>query len=68
MKIDGRTTLHGIMGLPVSHSLSPAMHNAAFEALGLNCVYVPFAVEDVAAGHGWFPGSQGPGRQCHHSP
>ncbi|MEJ2690626.1 MAG: shikimate dehydrogenase [Deltaproteobacteria bacterium] len=47
MKIDGRTVLHGIMGLPVSHSLSPAMHNAAFEALGLNCVYVPFAVEDV---------------------
>ncbi|MCX6379439.1 MAG: shikimate dehydrogenase, partial [Armatimonadetes bacterium] len=26
------------------HSLSPAMHNAAFEALGLNYVYVPFAV------------------------
>ena len=48
MRIDGSTILHGIMGLPVSHSLSPAMHNAAFEALGLNCVYVPFAVEDVA--------------------
>lgn len=48
MRIDGSTTLHGIMGMPVSHSLSPAMHNAAFEALGLNGVYVPFAVEDVA--------------------
>lgn len=47
MRIDGRTILYGIMGLPVSHSLSPAMHNAAFEALGLNAVYVPFAVEDV---------------------
>jgi len=48
MPIDGRTKIFGIMGKPVSHSLSPAMHNAAFEALGLNNVYVPFPVSDVA--------------------
>ena len=47
MQLDGATQLYGIMGNPVSHSLSPAMHNAAFAACGLNKVYVPFAVVDV---------------------
>lgn len=49
MPVDGATELYGIMGNPVSHSLSPAMHNAAFQHLGLNKVYVPFATQDVAA-------------------
>lgn len=35
------TRLVGILGWPVAHSLSPAMHNAAFEELGLDWVYVP---------------------------
>ncbi|MFA7383775.1 MAG: shikimate dehydrogenase [Desulfurivibrionaceae bacterium] len=48
MEINGATELYGIMGNPVAHSLSPAMHNAAFAALGLNKVYLPFAVQDVA--------------------
>lgn len=48
MPIDGTTEIYGIMGRPVAHSLSPAMHNAAFQALGLNKVYLPFAVENVA--------------------
>lgn len=48
MHLDGRTELYGIMGKPVSHSLSPAMHNAAFSELDLNKVYVPFEVENVA--------------------
>lgn len=47
--IDGKTKLYGITGNPVTHSLSPAMHNAAFAELGVNGVYVPFPVEDVAA-------------------
>jgi shikimate dehydrogenase len=33
------------MGKPVSHSLSPAMHNTAFQKIGLNSVYVAFEVE-----------------------
>ena len=39
------TRLVGIVGDPVSHSLSPRMHNAAFEALGLDWAYVPLPVE-----------------------
>lgn len=48
MKINGATELYGIMGNPVAHSLSPAMHNGAFAALGLNKAYLPFVVQDVA--------------------
>jgi shikimate dehydrogenase len=44
MMIDGHTTLVGLIGWPVEHSLSPAMHNAAFDALGLNWRYVPLSV------------------------
>ncbi len=39
--ISGRTRVFAILGDPVFHSLSPAMHNAAFRALGLDAVYVP---------------------------
>ncbi len=42
--IDGRTQLVGLIGWPVDHSLSPAMHNAAFDALGLNYRYLPLPV------------------------
>jgi shikimate dehydrogenase len=42
--ITGRTTLVGVMGYPVEHSCSPAMHNAAFAALGLDWAYVPLPV------------------------
>jgi shikimate dehydrogenase len=38
--IGGKTRVFAILGDPVSHSLSPAMHNAAFRALGLDAVYV----------------------------
>ncbi len=33
-----------IIGDPIDHSLSPAMHNAAFKSVGLNCVYIAFRV------------------------
>jgi shikimate dehydrogenase len=39
--IDGSTRVFALLGDPVAHSLSPAMHNAAFHALGLHAVYVP---------------------------
>jgi len=35
-----------IIGDPVDHSLSPAMHNAAFKALNLNCTYIAFRVAE----------------------
>jgi shikimate dehydrogenase len=43
-KITGRTKVVGVIGDPVEHSRSPQMHNAAFDALGLDYVYVPFHV------------------------
>lgn len=36
----------GIIGNPLSHSLSPTIHNAAFDYLGLNWCYVPLPVEE----------------------
>ncbi|MSQ77271.1 MAG: shikimate dehydrogenase [Nitrospiraceae bacterium] len=47
MEINTRTQLCGLLGNPVEHSLSPAIHNAAFEKLGLNFVYLAFKVEDL---------------------
>ena len=41
LHVSGETRTVGIIGWPVAHSLSPAIHNAAFEALGLDWVYVP---------------------------
>lgn len=42
MKITGRTRVCALIGHPVEHSLSPVMHNAAFQHLGLDYVYVAF--------------------------
>lgn len=42
--MSGRTRVVALLGFPVAHSRSPAMHNAAFEALRLAYRYVPFAV------------------------
>lgn len=43
--VTGATRLAGIVGNPVSHSLSPRMQNAAFAAAGLDWAYVPLPVE-----------------------
>ena len=40
----GATQVTGVFGHPVHHSQSPAMHNAAFQEMGLDFVYVPFSV------------------------
>jgi shikimate dehydrogenase len=44
MNTNGKTKVCAIIGDPVEHSLSPVMHNAAFQKLGLNIVYVAFTV------------------------
>lgn len=52
MQVTAKTNLFGIVGYPVSHSLSPKMHNQAFAALGLNYCYLPLPVSsrDLAQG------------------
>ena len=42
--INSETTVYGVIADPVGHSLSPDIHNAAFQHLGINSVYVPFRV------------------------
>lgn len=48
MAINGNTRLAGVIGWPIEHSLSPAMHNAAYKVLGLDWVYLPLPVRDSA--------------------
>ncbi|MGE4558928.1 MAG: shikimate dehydrogenase [Desulfobulbus sp.] len=48
--IDGHTRLFGIIGRPVTHSMSPAMHNAAFAELGINGVYIPLQPDNLEQG------------------
>jgi len=43
--ITGKTRMYGIIGCPVTHSLSPVMQNAAFKAAAIDALYAPFAVE-----------------------
>jgi shikimate dehydrogenase len=45
--IDSNTFLCGLIGNPVTHSLSPVMHNQAFAAIGYNAVYLAFRVTDL---------------------
>lgn len=50
MRTTGRTRLFVLLGDPVAHSLSPTMHSAAFQAMGLDATYVglPCRRDDVA--------------------
>ena len=45
MGITGNTKTIAIFGDPIGHTLSPAMHNAAFSSMGLDYIYVPFHVK-----------------------
>lgn len=42
--ISGKTVVCGLIGDPVEHTMSPAMHNAAYRQVGLDYVYIPFRV------------------------
>lgn len=44
-------SLYGVLGNPVAHSLSPWLHNRLFEQYGLESIYLPFLLDDVAS---WF--------------
>jgi 3-dehydroquinate dehydratase/shikimate dehydrogenase len=46
-KINHNSAIYGLVGFPAMHSVSPHMHNAAFEHLQLDGVYIPFEVKDA---------------------
>jgi len=39
------TTVYGVVGSPIAHSMSPAIHNAAFQQAGIDGIYIPLRVE-----------------------
>ncbi len=45
--VSAATRLYGVIGCPVAHSMSPAIHNAAFAETGYNGIYLPLRVEDT---------------------
>ena len=45
MTISGKTRVCGVIGDPIEHTLSPIIHNAAFQALGLDYVFLAFKVK-----------------------
>jgi len=47
------TDVYGVIGCPVAHSMSPAIHNAAFAEAGLDAVYVPLRIGPDGALSGW---------------
>jgi shikimate dehydrogenase len=49
MRRSASTTVAGVAGLPIGHSLSPTLHSAWIEAAGLNAVYVAFEPKDFTA-------------------
>jgi len=57
--IPGQAEVCAVIGDPVAHSLSPALHNAAYRALGLDFIYIPFPAPHIkpalerARANGW---------------
>jgi shikimate dehydrogenase len=45
MMLSGKTKICALIGDPIEHTMSPAMHNAAFQKLGLDYIYLPFRVK-----------------------
>jgi shikimate dehydrogenase len=50
MKIDGTTKPIAVLGNPISHTLSPLMHNCFLQSMGFNNVYIPLGVEEKELG------------------
>jgi 3-dehydroquinate dehydratase/shikimate dehydrogenase len=48
-EISSKASIFGVIGNPVMHSASPAIHNYGFDQLQLDAIYVPFQVDDLAA-------------------
>lgn len=48
MRINGKTSVYGVVGWPVEHSLSPWFQNWFIDAQGLNAVYIPFPVPSAS--------------------
>jgi 3-dehydroquinate dehydratase/shikimate dehydrogenase len=46
-KLTGRTSVYGVIGDPVGHSLSPLLHNTGFVARRVDAVYLPFLVPEL---------------------
>ncbi len=44
-RLGEKTRVYGVVGCPVAHSMSPALHNAAFDATGHDGIYLPMRVE-----------------------
>lgn len=59
--VTGRTRIAGLVGDPVAHSLSPVMHNAAYDRLGLDWVYVAFPAGSAAAAESVFSAARDTG-------
>ncbi|MHC4441842.1 MAG: shikimate dehydrogenase [Planctomycetota bacterium] len=60
--LNAGTLVYGVIGCPVAHSMSPAIHNAAFEAIGYDGVYLPLRVEpDYESLVGFIDGCRGLG-------
>ncbi len=51
MVFSGKTKIYGVIGDPIQHSLSPILHNAAFEVLRLDCAFLAFKVKPEEVGN-----------------
>ncbi len=45
--VSADSAVYGVLGAPIAHSVSPAMHNAAFAAERIDAVYVPLEAQDI---------------------
>ena len=45
MRVTGKTSIYGVIGFPIGHSLSPVFQNEAFSFMGIDAIYIPFEVK-----------------------